>query len=36
MVAGNNTIIDHLLTLNKFENVFGNIPRYPEVAISND
>ena len=34
MVAGNNTIIDHLLSLNKFENVFANLPRYPEVAIS--
>ena len=34
MVAGNNTIIDHLLSINKFENVFANIPRYPEVDIS--
>ena len=33
MVSGNNTIIHHLLTLNKFENVFGNLPRYPEVDI---
>jgi ABC-type Fe3+-hydroxamate transport system substrate-binding protein len=33
MVSGNNTIIHHLLTLNKFENVFGDIPRYPEVDI---
>jgi ABC-type Fe3+-hydroxamate transport system substrate-binding protein len=33
MVSGNNTIINHLLTLNKFENVFGNLPRYPEVSL---
>jgi len=34
MVAGNNTIIDHLLSLNKFENVFANLSRYPEVDIN--
>ena len=34
MVAGSNTIINHLLSLNKFENVFSNISRYPEVEIS--
>jgi ABC-type Fe3+-hydroxamate transport system substrate-binding protein len=33
MVSGNNTIIHHLLALNKFDNVFGNLPRYPEVDI---
>lgn len=33
MVSGNNTIIHHLLTLNKFENVFGDLPRYPEVNL---
>jgi len=34
MVAGNNTIIHHLLSLNKFENVFSELSRYPEVAIT--
>ena len=34
MVAGNNTIIDYLLSLNKFENVFTNLSRYPEVDIN--
>jgi len=34
MVSGNNTIIHHLLSLNKFENVFANLSRYPEVSIS--
>jgi len=34
MVAGSNTIIDHLLSLNKFENVFVDLPRYPEVDIN--
>jgi len=33
MVAGNNTIIHHLLLLNKFENIFAEQSRYPEVAI---
>lgn len=34
MVAGSNTIIDHLLSLNKFENVFSDLTRYPEVSIN--
>jgi len=34
MVAGSNTIIHHLLSLNNFENVFEDLPRYPEVAIA--
>jgi len=34
MVTGNNTIIDHLLSLNKFKNVFANLSRYPEVDIN--
>jgi len=34
MVAGNTTIIHHLLSLNKFENVFKDVPRYPEVELS--
>ncbi len=33
MVAGDNTIINHLLSLNKFDNVFGRLLRYPEVDI---
>ncbi|MGB1269262.1 MAG: ABC transporter substrate-binding protein [Flavobacteriaceae bacterium] len=33
MVTGNNTIINHLLLVNKFENVFGDLPRYPEVSL---
>jgi len=34
MVAGNNTIIHHLLSLNKFDNVFAEQSRYPEVVIT--
>ena len=34
MVTGNNTIIHHLLSLNKFENVFADLSRYPEVTIT--
>jgi iron complex transport system substrate-binding protein len=34
MVAGNNTFINELLKLNRFENIYENIPgRYPEVAL---
>lgn len=33
MVAANNTFIDHLLTLNKFKNIYDNLERYPEVEI---
>ena len=33
MVAGNNTFIDHLLTLNKFDNIYSNKNRYPEVEL---
>lgn len=33
MVAGNNTLINHLLQLNKFENVYGHLARYPEIAL---
>ncbi|CAL2106139.1 iron complex transport system substrate-binding protein [Tenacibaculum sp. 190524A02b] len=35
MVAGNNTFINHLLLLNKFENIFSNQPRYPQIDIDN-
>ncbi|WGH77118.1 helical backbone metal receptor [Tenacibaculum tangerinum] len=33
MVAANNTFINHLLELNKFENVYSNKERYPEIDI---
>lgn len=33
MVAGGNTFIDHLLTLNGFENIYGNKERYPVVEL---
>ena len=33
MVAANNTFINHLLELNKFENVYGSEERYPEIAL---
>ncbi|RAJ13240.1 ABC transporter substrate-binding protein [Olleya aquimaris] len=34
MVAGNNTFINYLLKLNKFENIYSNLQRYPEVDIT--
>lgn len=33
MVAGNNTFINHLLSLNKFINIYENKERYPEVEL---
>jgi len=33
MVAGNNTFINELLSINKFENVYKSKDRYPEVEI---
>ena len=33
MAAGNNTYIDHILMLNKFENIYKSKERYPEVII---
>jgi len=33
MVAANNTFINHLLELNKFENIYANEVRYPEVNL---
>lgn len=33
MVAGNNTFIDHLLELNKFNNIYNNKERYPEINL---
>lgn len=34
MVAGNNTFIDYLLQINKFENEYANKDRYPEIQLS--
>ena len=33
MVAGNTTFIDHLLALNKFDNIYKNKARYPEIEL---
>jgi len=33
MVAAQNTFIHHLLMINKFENVYNNFQRYPEIDI---
>ena len=33
MVAGNTTFINHLLQLNKFDNIYQNEARYPEVHL---
>ena len=33
MVAGNNTFINSMLTLNGFKNVYENIARYPEISL---
>ena len=33
MVAANNTFINHLLELNKFENVYADLERYPEITL---
>lgn len=33
MAVGNTTFIDHLLQLNKFDNVYQNEERYPEVDL---
>lgn len=33
MVAGNNTFIDHLLELNKYQNIYQSKERYPEVEL---
>ncbi len=34
MVAAKGTFIQHLLELNKFENIYANLERYPEVDIN--
>lgn len=33
MVAGSSTFIDYMLKLNNFDNVYKDLPRYPEVDI---
>ena len=33
MVAANNTFINHLLELNKYENIYTNKERYPEIQL---
>jgi len=33
MVVGGNTFVNHLLQMNNFENVYGSLPRYPEVDL---
>jgi len=33
MVAGNNTFINYLLELNKFENIYKNKERYPQIEL---
>ena len=33
MVAANNTFINHILSLNKFENIFAAENRYPEIEL---
>lgn len=35
MAVGSDTFIDHILSLNHFENVFAYQSRYPEIDISN-
>ncbi len=35
MIAANDTFINHLLNLNKFENAYKHIQRYPEIELSN-
>ncbi len=34
MVAAKNTFIHHLLTVNRFENIFEDLERYPEVSMA--
>ncbi len=35
MIAANNTFINYLLKLNKFENMYSNQERYPEITLNN-
>jgi len=34
MVVGNDTYINEMLALNKFENIYGNMSRYPKIEIN--
>ena len=34
MVVGNDTFINEMMQLNKFENIYGNMSRYPKVEIN--
>lgn len=36
MVAAKQTFIDHMLAINNFENVFGNLERYPEIKLDSE
>lgn len=33
MVAGSGTFIDEMLRINNFENIYGNLTRYPEIEL---
>lgn len=33
MVAAGNTFIDHLLKVNKFQNIYGHLSRYPGISL---
>ncbi|WP_395077858.1 ABC transporter substrate-binding protein [Flavobacterium sp.] len=35
MVAGSDTFVNELLKLNRFENIYQNIGRYPEIQLEN-
>ncbi|WP_111706717.1 ABC transporter substrate-binding protein [Lutibacter citreus] len=35
MVAGNDTYINEMLKLNKFENIYDHMSRYPKIVINN-
>lgn len=34
MVVANNTFVDAMLSVNNFENYFGNLKRYPEIQLN--
>jgi len=34
MAVGHDTFIDHMLKVNNFENVYGDISRYPEIDVN--
>lgn len=34
MVAGSSTFINYMLSLNNFENVYDDLPRYPEIDLN--